>query len=702
MSKTTYTYDEKSLLRNGKRWFPVMGEIHYSRYPNKYWKEALYKMKAGGVNIVSSYVLWIHHEEIENQWDWTGDRNLRKFVETIKECGLSMILRIGPWCHAETRNGGFPDWLLEKCPDARTNDESYFKEVEKLYKEIYAQVKGLLLKDGGPIIGLQIENEYGHCGGLCGAEGEAHMKRLTKMAQEIGFDLPLYTATGWGVAVTAGLLPVMGGYCEAPWDPRITEIEPSGNYIFTYERNDHAIGCDFGLGEGITFDMTKVPYLTAELGGGLQVTYKRRPMAHGRDIGGMSIAKIGSGCNLLGYYMYHGGRNPDGKLTTLEENIKSGSLNDLPVKNYDFRAPLGEYGQPGETYGEIRRLALFVQDYGEELCSMKTYLPEDNPLKPEDLTSLRSSWRYDPETKKGYLFVNNFQRRQKMSSHTTSLLPPEKVLGQNSNKAINVHVEDGDYFFMPFTKDDSDYVYATPLCRLNVSGADVQVLYPLTADCDKDEKNLGLKGDKLFISYKDSLLSSKVKTSAGQEALLVSEGIVYEKSGEEGEYYLAERNSVSFKIFPGLKNDLPGFEKKDDGIFESYTYTGRTDYTYEVQAELLEKTEDLARYKLTLPSWENFENADDVFVKISYTGNCARLYSDGVLIDDHIYGGEDYPWEIGLKPYGNQAHEFVLEIDALKKDAPIFLEKWPDLTEEKTAVLKNISSQIEYRIPLKF
>ena len=168
MSKATYTYDEKSLLRNGKRWFPVMGEIHYSRYPNKYWKEALYKMKAGGVNIVSSYVLWIHHEEIENQWDWTGDRNLRKFVETIKECGLSMILRIGPWCHAETRNGGFPDWLLEKCPDARTNDESYFKEVEKLYKEIYAQVKGLLLKDGGPIIGLQIENEYGHCGGLCG------------------------------------------------------------------------------------------------------------------------------------------------------------------------------------------------------------------------------------------------------------------------------------------------------------------------------------------------------------------------------------------------------------------------------------------------------------------------------------------------------------------------------------------------------
>ena len=315
----SYSFDNKSLFKGEKRWFPIMGEIHYSRYPDSGWKEALLKMKEGGVDIVSSYVIWIHHEEIENQFEWTGWRDLRKFVQTIKECGLSMILRIGPWSHAEVRHGGFPDWLLAKCPDARnTNDEKYFAEVEKFYKAIYEQVKGLLLKDGGPIIGVQIENEFGHCGGLTGDAGEAHMKRLEKMARETGFDVPLYTATGWGGAVTAGLLPVMGGYCEAPWDPRITEIEPSGNYVFTYERNDHAIGCDFGLGEGITFDMTKYPYLTAELGGGLQVTLKRRPIAQPKDIGAMSLAKMGSGCNLLGYYMYHGGQNPEGKLTTLD------------------------------------------------------------------------------------------------------------------------------------------------------------------------------------------------------------------------------------------------------------------------------------------------------------------------------------------------------------------------------------------------
>ena len=291
-----YTFDNISLMRDGVRWFPVMGEIHYSRYPEEYWKEALLKMKAGGVDIVSSYVIWIHHEEIENEWDWTGVRNLRKFVQTVSECGLTMFLRVGPWVHAEVRNGGFPDWLCEKCGNkTRTNDEAYFAEVQKYFSAIFDQVKDLMHKDGGPIIGIQVENEFGHCGGLCGPEGEKHMKRLTKMLRDTGFDVPYWTATGWGGAVTAGLLPVMGGYCDAPWDQRPTEIEPSGNFVFTHERNDHAIGSDFGLGEGITFNMEDFPYLTAELGGGLQVTYKRRPVPTAKDIAAMSVVTMGSG-----------------------------------------------------------------------------------------------------------------------------------------------------------------------------------------------------------------------------------------------------------------------------------------------------------------------------------------------------------------------------------------------------------------------
>lgn len=267
------------LTRNGRPWFPVMGEFHYSRYPDRYWEESLYKMKACGVDVVSTYVIWIHHEEEEGRYDFTGCRNLRKFLAAADKCGVLIFLRIGPWCHGEVRNGGFPDWLLQKEYEPRTNDERYFACVEAYYNRVFEEVQGYLLKDGGPIIGVQIENEYGHCGGLQAEDGEAHMRRLKELAVKAGFEVPYYTATGWGGAATGGLLPVLGGYCDAPWDPRITEIEPSVNYVFTRERNDRNIGSDQRKGEDLTWSCDKFPYLTAELGGGIQVTKHRRPVA---------------------------------------------------------------------------------------------------------------------------------------------------------------------------------------------------------------------------------------------------------------------------------------------------------------------------------------------------------------------------------------------------------------------------------------
>ena len=150
-----------SLLQDGKPIVPVMGEFHYSRYPRAEWRDELLKMKAGGITVVSSYVFWIHHEEVEGKFDWSDNRDLRAFVQFCGEVGLRCILRCGPWDHGEVRNGGFPEWLLDKHLKLRTNDAAYLKEVAKLYAAIAGQVKGMLWKDGGPVIGIQIENEYG-------------------------------------------------------------------------------------------------------------------------------------------------------------------------------------------------------------------------------------------------------------------------------------------------------------------------------------------------------------------------------------------------------------------------------------------------------------------------------------------------------------------------------------------------------------
>ena len=153
----TLTLDSCSLLLDGKRWTPVMGEFHFARYPENEWREELLKMKAGGIDIVSTYVFWIHHEEIEGQFDWSGSRNLRRFIQACQEAGLLAFVRCGPWDHGEVRNGGFPDWLLKKGWQERSNDTNYLHATEIFYQEIAKQLDGLFWKNGGPVIGIQFE-----------------------------------------------------------------------------------------------------------------------------------------------------------------------------------------------------------------------------------------------------------------------------------------------------------------------------------------------------------------------------------------------------------------------------------------------------------------------------------------------------------------------------------------------------------------
>ena len=142
----TLTLDRNSLLLDGQPWTPVMGEFHYARYPENEWREELLKMKAGGMDIVATYVFWIHHEEVEGQFDWSGQRDLRRFVQTARDVGLKVIVRCGPWCHGEVRNGGFPDWLMHKGWNLRSNDTNYLAKVKILYGEIAKQIKGLYWK----------------------------------------------------------------------------------------------------------------------------------------------------------------------------------------------------------------------------------------------------------------------------------------------------------------------------------------------------------------------------------------------------------------------------------------------------------------------------------------------------------------------------------------------------------------------------
>lgn len=412
----TYKVSNRYLTRDGKPFVYRMGEMHFSRVPAKDWEKELKKMQEGGIEIVASYLFWLHHEETEGEFCFSGDRDLKRFILTCKKLGMPFFLRLGPWAHGEARNGGFPDWVLQKCggkEHTRTNEQPYLDFVRRYFTRVYEEIKDCM----DVVVGIQVENELHF--------NIEHMKTLHQMIREIGFSTPIWTATGWGPGGSHAnipanvLIPVYGGYPDAPWAMHTDPLKGLDTFHFSHNWNSSGIGTDiFGTDAEATTDLSAIsdqsyPYLTCEVGGGNQVTYHRRPIITSADLAAGVICRLGSGANGIGYYMYHGGKNPIGK-TTMQESHATGYKNDYPIISYDFQSPLGECGQIRESYFELGTLHKFLEACGERLAPMLSYLPDCRPEDPCDKTTLRCAVRSDGT--RGFLFFNNHTHAEEMQA----------------------------------------------------------------------------------------------------------------------------------------------------------------------------------------------------------------------------------------------------------------------------------------------
>lgn len=366
--------NNRYLTLNGIPIIPVMGEIHYTRIPRHRWEETILKMKACGVNIIATYVFWIHHEEIEGEFDWSGNKDLRAFVQLCAKHDLWVYPRIGPWCHGEVRNGATPDWLLlKKNVRDRSNDPVYQYYADRLYNQIALQLKGLLYKDGGPVIGVQLENEYRR-----GKGGEAHILWLKQTAIRHGIDVPMYTVTGWGNASVPAneVVPLYGAYPDEPWASHLERTTTCDDFRFTPFRDNEKIGNGAGNKNEQALDNNAYPFFTCETGVGIENTNHRRLEIGPVDGMALITGKIGSGSNLPGYYMFAGGSNPTGLLTTLEENKEeTGYYNTNPVISYDFQAAIRESGELNGSYYQVKRLHYFLNEFGSLLAPMEPVFP---------------------------------------------------------------------------------------------------------------------------------------------------------------------------------------------------------------------------------------------------------------------------------------------------------------------------------------
>ncbi|KQQ05817.1 MULTISPECIES: beta-galactosidase [unclassified Rathayibacter] len=399
----TIALDSISVTRDGAPWFPVMGEYHFSRDRPERWQHELRKIRAGGVDVVATYVLWMLHEETRGERRFDGHLDLRRFVEEARRAGLSVMLRIGPWAHGEARHGGFPDWLQELPIRHRTNDPAYLELVEGWFRGIARELRGLFRDSGhpdSPIVGIQVDNEL--------YDQPEHLARLRDLAESAGMAAPLWVATGWGGAQLPldRVAPVYAGYSDGFWEEADVEWPAFGRMHFEYStvRDDLSVGADVrgdpAPAQPIAEDH-RYPFLTCELGGGMTTAYHRRPLVDGEDIAALALTKIGSGSAWQGFYLYHGTTQVTGAGGAgTQESHDSDYPNDMPRKDYDFFAPIGAAGTLRPHYHLLRRQHLFLERWGGELTGMTVTVGS-----PE--AGVRWATRADAEG--GYVFVTNRQ-----------------------------------------------------------------------------------------------------------------------------------------------------------------------------------------------------------------------------------------------------------------------------------------------------
>lgn len=625
------------LERDGKPWINVMGEFHFSRYPREKWYDELCKMKAGGITTVASYLFWIHHEEIEGEFDFSGNRDIKAFVELVDKAGMDMVLRVGPWAHGECRNGGFPDWLIQKDFALRENNPEYLALVHIWLEKIYEQVKGLFYRDGGNIIAVQLENEL--------TDNAEHLLQLKKMAQEIGYDVPLYTVTGWNSSYGAKIpvdevMPVFSAYADAPWVEHTEKLPLSEHYVFEKKRNDAAVGADLIKvvdEDGWRLPYEEYPFATCELGPGLEPTHHRRPIVSGMDAYALSLVKLGVGNNLIGYYMYHGGTNPIGKLSTFNESKATGYPNDYPILSYDFQAPLSEYGEVREQYRLLNLLHLFAQDFGENLAPMEA-VNSTEKVAPDDESSLRYCMRTDGVS--GFVFINHYQRLGYIADIE------DVVIDTGSVKFPSISVKGDVGFYLPFGitlgGEKLEYATAQPLCICGdtVFFASVPNVKPVYKFVGQEERAASSGLDSTFtvgglrvvtLSWDQARFARKLSGT-----LYVGEQCdLYEKDGQilsvaDGEYRYHRWTKERFEAHEA------GKPAKMDKLTVTPLAEQPIHSKYEVELHIG------GERKVT---WSKLHvSGPEGFVQVEYVGDVAQIYADGQLIADDYYFGR--PWRI--------------------------------------------------------
>jgi beta-galactosidase len=318
-----FKIENGNFLYNGNEVRIISGSIHYFRVVPEYWRDRLEKLKNCGFNTVETYVAWNIHEPQADKYNFEGIADIEKFIKTAQELGLLVIVRPSPYICAEWEFGGLPAWLLkDRNMRLRCVYKPFLDRVDKYYDELIKRLKPLLCTNGGPIIAMQIENEYGSYG-----NDKDYLNYIKEGLIKRGVDVLLFTSDGPGdLMLQGGTLPDI--YKTANFGSR---VEESFNKLREYEKEGPLICMEFWNG---WFDHWGEHH-------------------HTRDV--QDVAKVFEGMLKVGasvnFYMFHGGTN-----FGFYNGANHSDVYEPTVTSYDYDCLLTEDGEPTEKYYLVKEL----------------------------------------------------------------------------------------------------------------------------------------------------------------------------------------------------------------------------------------------------------------------------------------------------------------------------------------------------------
>ena len=376
---------EDHFYLNGEPFKILSGAIHYFRVPKEDWYHSLYNLKALGFNTVETYVPWNMHEPTEGTFDFEGDLDIGRFLQIAQDLGLYAIVRPSPFICSEWEFGGLPAWLLNKDMRIRSSCPAYIEMVGRYYDHLLPHLVSRQLENGGNILMMQVENEYGSYG-----EDKTYLREVRRLMEERGVSCPLFTSDGpWRATLKAGTLIeddlLVTGNFGSKADFNFSQMQ---EFFDEYGKKWPLMCMEFWDG---WFNRWKEPVI------------KRDPEELAEAV--HEVLKHGS----INLYMFHGGTN----FGFMNGCSARGTI-DLPqVTSYDYDALLDEAGNPTAKYFAVKKM-------------MATYYPEYPQLEPLYKDSLEKG--PIPLSEK----VSLFETLDSLSSPTESLYPQKmEELGQS-------------------------------------------------------------------------------------------------------------------------------------------------------------------------------------------------------------------------------------------------------------------------------